>query len=59
VETEDIAAWLKREKVDMMQGYFYGRPSLDKTWMPGKSDGGSAGAAIVKPTSMASVIARA
>ena len=33
VETEDVAAWLKNEKVDMMQGYYFGRPSLDQPWL--------------------------
>ena len=33
VETEDVANWLRREKVDMMQGYFFGRPSLERPWL--------------------------
>lgn len=33
VETEDVAEWLRREKVDMMQGYYFGKPSLDKPWL--------------------------
>ena len=33
IETEDVAQWLRREKVDMMQGYYFGRPSLDKPWL--------------------------
>jgi diguanylate cyclase (GGDEF)-like protein len=33
VETEDVAAWLREEKVDMMQGYYFGRPSLDRPWL--------------------------
>lgn len=33
VETEDVAEWLRHEKVDMMQGYYFGRPSLDKPWL--------------------------
>ncbi len=33
VETEDVADWLRREKVDMMQGYYFGRPSLEKPWL--------------------------
>lgn len=32
VETEDVAQWLRQEKVDMMQGYYFGRPSLDRPW---------------------------
>lgn len=33
VETEDVARWLREEKVDMMQGYYFGRPSLDRPWL--------------------------
>jgi len=33
VETEDVANWLRTEKVDMMQGYYFGRPSLDRPWL--------------------------
>ena len=33
VETEDVADWLRREKVDMMQGYYFGKPSLEKPWV--------------------------
>lgn len=33
VETEDVADWLRREKVDMMQGYYFGKPSLEKPWL--------------------------
>jgi EAL domain-containing protein (putative c-di-GMP-specific phosphodiesterase class I) len=33
VETEDVAQWLIKEKVDMMQGYYFGRPSLDRPWL--------------------------
>src|SRR5262249_58789959 len=33
VETEDVADWLRKEKVDMMQGYYFGKPSLDKPWL--------------------------
>ena len=33
VETADIADWFRREKVDMMQGYFFGKPSLDRPWL--------------------------
>jgi diguanylate cyclase (GGDEF)-like protein len=32
VETEEVAEWLRAEKVDMMQGYFFGRPSLEHPW---------------------------
>lgn len=33
VETEDVARWLQNEKVDMMQGYYFGRPSIDRPWL--------------------------
>ncbi|MDD5585638.1 MAG: EAL domain-containing protein [Alphaproteobacteria bacterium] len=33
VENEDVAQWLRQEKVDMMQGYYFGRPSLDRPWL--------------------------
>ncbi|MDP9127895.1 MAG: GGDEF and EAL domain-containing protein, partial [Pseudomonadota bacterium] len=33
VETEEVAAWLRRERVDMMQGYFFGKPSFEKPWL--------------------------
>ncbi len=32
VETADIAEWLRRAKVDMMQGYYFGKPALDRPW---------------------------
>ena len=30
VETEDVALWLRNAKVDYMQGYFFGKPSLER-----------------------------
>jgi diguanylate cyclase (GGDEF)-like protein len=33
VETADIADWLRRAKVDLLQGYYFGKPSLDKPWL--------------------------
>ena len=33
VETEDVAAWLRKEKVDMMQGYYFGKPALERPWV--------------------------
>jgi len=33
VETEDVAAWLRAENVDMMQGYYLGRPALGRPWI--------------------------
>lgn len=29
VETEDVAAWLRKANVDHMQGYYFGRPEVD------------------------------
>ncbi|HVY13556.1 MAG TPA: bifunctional diguanylate cyclase/phosphodiesterase, partial [Alphaproteobacteria bacterium] len=29
VETAEVAAWLKAEKVDKIQGYFFGKPEVD------------------------------
>jgi diguanylate cyclase (GGDEF)-like protein len=34
VETNDVADWLRSEKVDMMQGYYFGKPTLDRPWVP-------------------------
>ena len=33
VETEEVARWLIQEKADMMQGYYFGRPSIDRPWI--------------------------
>lgn len=33
IETADVAEWLRKEKVDMMQGYFFGKPSLERPWL--------------------------
>lgn len=32
VETTEIAEWFRMERVDMMQGYFFGKPLLDPPW---------------------------
>ncbi len=32
IETEGVAGWLREEKIDMLQGYYLGRPSLEKPW---------------------------
>lgn len=39
VETEELAQWLRQEKIDMMQGYYFGRPSLDRPWLEMKNNG--------------------
>jgi diguanylate cyclase (GGDEF)-like protein len=33
IETEEMARWLQNEKADMLQGYYFGRPSIDKPWV--------------------------
>ena len=33
VETAAVANWLRSEKVDMMQGYFFGEPALERPWL--------------------------
>jgi diguanylate cyclase (GGDEF)-like protein len=30
VETEDVAIWLRNARVDYMQGYYFGKPSLER-----------------------------
>jgi len=30
VETQEVATWLRKAKTDYMQGYFFGKPSLDR-----------------------------
>lgn len=51
VETEEIATWLKREKVDMMQGYYFGKPSFERIWTKTEGSASSAGSALpTKPT---------
>jgi EAL domain-containing protein (putative c-di-GMP-specific phosphodiesterase class I) len=32
VETAEICEWLKRERVDMMQGYYFAKPTLERPW---------------------------
>ncbi|MBI3420147.1 MAG: EAL domain-containing protein, partial [Proteobacteria bacterium] len=29
VETKEVADWLINEKVDLLQGYYFGRPEVD------------------------------
>ena len=33
IESEDVAEWLRREGIDMLQGFHLGRPSLDRPWL--------------------------
>ena len=42
VETAEVAEWLKNAKVDMMQGYYFGKPSLEKPWLSQKGAGTAA-----------------
>jgi diguanylate cyclase (GGDEF)-like protein len=39
IETEEMATWFRNEKVDMMQGYYFGKPSLDRPWLTLKEHG--------------------
>jgi diguanylate cyclase (GGDEF)-like protein len=39
VESAEVAAWLKAEKADMMQGYYFGKPSLERPWLAGTEKG--------------------
>ena len=36
IEDDDVAQWLRNEGTDMLQGYFFGRPSFDKPWQRGE-----------------------
>jgi diguanylate cyclase (GGDEF)-like protein len=33
IETAEVAAWLKKERADMLQGYYFGYPSLERPWL--------------------------
>lgn len=43
IETQDVADWLRQERVDLMQGYYYGRHSLDQPWLKEKASASSSG----------------
>lgn len=45
VETAEIAEWLKREKVDMMQGYYFAKPTIERPWVAKGAGDGAKGAA--------------
>ncbi len=32
IETQDVAEWLRLERADMLQGYYFGYPTLDRPW---------------------------
>jgi diguanylate cyclase (GGDEF)-like protein len=33
IENQEIADWLSREKVELLQGYHFGKPSLERPWL--------------------------
>jgi diguanylate cyclase (GGDEF)-like protein len=41
VEDAETAAWLKGEKFDMLQGYYFGKPALERPWLGGKGAEGT------------------
>ncbi len=53
IETEDVAVWLRQEKVDMLQGYHLGRPSLDRPWLKTAPEGSPESASILEGGSSA------
>ncbi len=60
VETADIADWLKAEKVDMMQGYYFGKPSLERPWLnDGQADRAVSGQTAKGNDDKGSMMARA
>lgn len=41
IENEETAIWLRNEGIDLLQGYYHGRPSFDRPWLKDlKEDGG-------------------
>lgn len=42
VETAEIAEWLRKEKVDMLQGYYFGKPALERVWFEKKGSSSAA-----------------
>lgn len=40
IESEEVAIWLRKEHIDMLQGYYFGKPTLDRPWLTTKSGGG-------------------
>jgi EAL domain-containing protein (putative c-di-GMP-specific phosphodiesterase class I) len=45
VETSAVADWLREARVDMMQGYYFGRPELGRPWVDLATQGLIAGKA--------------
>ncbi len=39
IETAEVAGWLQREQADMLQGYYFGRPSLNRPWVTPRRTG--------------------
>jgi EAL domain-containing protein (putative c-di-GMP-specific phosphodiesterase class I) len=45
IETADEAAILRREGVDFLQGFYYGRPNIERPWLAADPIAERAGAA--------------
>lgn len=43
IETEEVAEWLRREGIDMLQGFHLGRPSLERPWLENTKTAASIG----------------
>ncbi|MFY9287203.1 MAG: GGDEF domain-containing phosphodiesterase, partial [Alphaproteobacteria bacterium] len=58
IETAEIADWMKRARVDMMQGYYFGKPALGKPWLEEKKagDSKSAAPAVIMPLLRAATV---
>jgi EAL domain-containing protein (putative c-di-GMP-specific phosphodiesterase class I) len=39
VEDAEVAAWLRDQKLDMLQGYYFGKPSFERPWKDDKGAG--------------------
>ncbi|MDE2029059.1 MAG: EAL domain-containing protein [Alphaproteobacteria bacterium] len=49
VETADMADWLKRARVDYLQGYYFGKPALELPAPPETGQAMSATVSVLKP----------
>ncbi|HBM90945.1 MAG TPA: hypothetical protein DD400_03590, partial [Rhodospirillaceae bacterium] len=38
IESEEVAVWLRDENIDMLQGFYLGRPSFERPWLDNKTD---------------------
>ena len=52
VETQEVATWLRNARIDYLQGYYFGKPSLDRPQDVSKSSPAAAPAASVLPTAV-------